>query len=166
MIKGQDIAVLAKIIARKSESLNQLQLASELFLSHSEISKSLHRLADAKLYSPSSKEVYRSNFLELIVHSLKYFFPVVPSSIGLGLATAWGDPVFFSDLRRTEIPIWSHIDGKTRGVIVEPLYNGLVSAALKDNEFYHLMAAIDGVRLGRLRETSQAIQYLKGKFKL
>lgn len=74
MIKGQDIAVLAKIIARKSESLNQLQLASELFLSQSEISKSLHRLADAKLYSLSSKEVYRSNFLELIVHSLKYFF--------------------------------------------------------------------------------------------
>jgi hypothetical protein len=104
--------------------------------------------------------------LELVVHGLRYFYPAVIRSIGAGIPTAWGDGKVFENFRSNERPVWLHMSGKSRGPILEPLYEGLPEAALKDEAFYHTMTAIDGIRMGRAREIAQATRFLKRQMKL
>jgi hypothetical protein len=166
LLKGQDIAVVAKLLSLPSADVEQSWLASELCLSQSEISKSMRRLHQAQLINSSTREVYRANYFELVVHGLRYFYPAVIRSIGAGIPTAWGDSKVFDNISSSECPVWLHISGKTRGPILDPLYDGLPEAALKDEAFYHTMAAVDGIRMGRTREIAQAVRFLKRQMKL
>jgi hypothetical protein len=61
----------------------------------------------------------------------------------------------------SEQPVWPSIDGNTRGSAPKPLYETVPQAAADDPKLYELLALIDAVRIGRVRERSLAAKELK-----
>jgi hypothetical protein len=57
-------------------------------------------------------------------------------------------------------PVWPHPNGQTRGFALYPLYPTAPSAAMKDQEFYELLALFDGLRFGAAREREMSSKLL------
>ena len=56
--------------------------------------------------------------------------------------------------------VWPYPQGKVRGLSLTPLYKGAPKAALRDPEFYSVLALCDAVRSGRTRERNLAVELL------
>lgn len=166
MIKPQDVALLVKIIARKStDDWRQVDLAMELGFSQGEIAKALSRLNKAGLVA--NKRVNRTAAIEFILHAVKYVFPIEMGSLSNGIPTAISAPAHkdFVVQSGDDIFVWPMIKGKVRGQVIIPLYPKLAEAALKDEDFYNMMSAIEILRMGRVRERKTAEQFLERKIK-
>lgn len=166
MIKPQDVALLIKILARKSvDDWRQVDLAIELGLSQGEVAKALARLNKAGLVV--EKRVNRSAALEFIIHAVKYVFPVELGSLAVGVPTATSAPAHKTSVVQSgdDIFVWPSLKGKVRGQVIKPFYPKLAEAAIKDEEFYNMMSAIEILRIGRARERKAAEQFLERKIK-
>jgi hypothetical protein len=53
-------------------------------------------------------------------------------------------------------PVWPWAEGHTRGMGLEPLYKSVPHAAMRDPSLYELLALVDAIRDGRVRERSLA----------
>lgn len=140
-------------------------LAAALFLSPAEISYSLQRSAQTNLLN-SQKQVMRKTFLEFLQYGLPYSFPAVRGPITFGLPTAYSSPAISSKLTINESDekiVWSYPSGEVRGESISPLYPNVVKAALKDPELYELLALVDVMRVGRVREKNIAFSILMDK---
>jgi hypothetical protein len=60
-------------------------------------------------------------------------------------------------------PVWPDAEGKVRGVTFEPLHKAAPKAARKDPALYELLALIDAVRDGRVRERQLAEKELSAR---
>ena len=164
-MQGQDIALLLKLSLVKGKSALSKDLARELFLSPSEISKSLQRSRAAGLIylNNGDKRVNRAALLELLLHGMKYVFPPQRGGLTRGVPTgASVEPLSSSLAPETEPPpVWPYAEGTTRGLSFSPLYKGAPQAALLDKEFYKLLALCDAIRDGRARERNLASGLLK-----
>lgn len=166
MIKPQDVALLIKIIARKSAvDWRQVDVAIDLGLSQGEIAKSLARLNKAGLIH--DKRVNRTAALEFIIHAVKYVFPIELGALAAGVPTAISAPAHKDSVVQSgdDIFVWPSLKGKVRGQVIKPFYPRLSEAALKDEEFYGMMSAIEILRVGRARERKAAEQFLERKIK-
>jgi hypothetical protein len=155
-MQGQDIALLLKLSLTKDMSVLSKDLARELYLSPSEVSKSLQRSREAGL-------VYIAALLELLVHGLRYVFPPQRGGLTRGIPTgASADSLSASFSPETEPPsVWPYVEGHTRGLSFSPLYQGAPQAALRDPELYKMLALCDAIRGGRTRERTVASGMLK-----
>jgi len=161
-MRPQDIVVLLKIISLDKRPWQNKDLASQLFISPSEISDSLNRSALAGLIQPDKKRnVYRTSLMEFLEHGLHYVFPVLPGGMVNGLYTAHSHPFmqkyFSSDIQY----VWPDPYGEVRGLSIEPLYKDQTKAAQQDEILYLMLALADVIRVGRVRETNQAVSELK-----
>ncbi len=166
MLKPQDVALLIKILARKSvKDWRQVDIAIELEISQGEIAKALARLNKAGLVV--DKRVNRSAALEFIIHAVKYAFPAELGPLAAGVPTATSAPAHKNSVVQTgdDIFVWPSLKGKVRGQVIMPFYPKLAEAALKDEEFYSMMSAIEIIRMGRARERKAAEQFLERKIK-
>jgi hypothetical protein len=161
-MRPQDIVILLKIIAKRNEPWQMKDLASELEISSSEISDSLNRSVVAGLLESSQKKkVYSTNLMEFIEHGLHYVFPALPSGMVNGVPTAHSHP-FMKKYFSSEIEyVWPQPRGSARGLGIEPLYKEAPKAALKDEVLYKMLALIDVIRVGRVREWKTAINKLQ-----
>jgi hypothetical protein len=160
-MRPQDIVILLKIIAKGLAPWQNKDLAVELNISQSEISDSLGRSFIAGLVSETKKKVYHLALMEFIEHGLQYVFPAQPGTLVNGLPTAYSHP-FMESIFKSDMPlVWSHVHGKVRGLSVEPLYKDVVGAAEKDAQLYKLLALIDVIRVGKVREKNVAIKELR-----
>ena len=57
--------------------------------------------------------------------------------------------------------IWPDNKGNTLGESIEPFYPKQVEAAKQDEVYYKLLALVDVIRIGRVREVKYAIEELK-----
>ena len=57
-------------------------------------------------------------------------------------------------------PVWPHKDGTVRGVAFFPLYPTVPDAAKNNSALYELLALVDAVRGGSMRERALAIAEL------
>jgi len=165
-MRPQDIAVLLKIVVSPSNWMNK-DIAEALFLSPAEVSYSLQRSALAELIDPSKKKVMRKAFLEFIQYGLPHVFPAIKGSIATGIPTAFSSPVMSRYLMTNhsgEMIVWPYAEGEARGESITPLYPNAVKAALRDPELYELLALVDAMRLGKVREKEIALKLLKEKF--
>lgn len=164
-MQGQDIAILLKLYLMKGRPTLSKDLAHELFLSPSEISKSLQRSRGAGLIylSGTDKRVNRTALLELLLHGMRYVFPPQKGGLTRGLPTgASVEPLSPSFAPETEPPpVWPYAEGTIRGLSFSPLYKGAPKAALLDKEFYKLLALCDAIRDGRVRERNLASEMLR-----
>jgi hypothetical protein len=163
-MQGQDIAVLLRLSLPDGQTRLSKDIATDLFLSPSEVSKSLKRSEEAGLIYLGSKEkrVNRTGLLEFLAHGFKYTFPPKRGSMVRGLPTSYAaEPLKSQILADNDpLPVWPYPHGTVRGVALDPLYKGAPKAALHDSRFYSLLALCDAIRSGRTRERNLAIELL------
>lgn len=156
-----DVVVLLKIVALKDIPWQYRDLSASLFISISEISASLKRSMIAGLIDSDRKSVRRRALMEFIQYGIQYVFPQLPGPIVNGIATAHSHP-FYKNHFASDLPyVWPSIDGNARGQAIEPLHKGVVKAIKESEELYKLLASIDIIRVGKVREKNLAIQELK-----
>jgi len=161
-MRPQDIAILLKIISKQSSSWQNKDLAAELFISPAEISESLNRSGMAGLIDyEKKKRVYRQSLMEFLEHGLHYVFPALPGSMVNGLYTAHSHPFMQAQFQSELNYAWPDPRGEVRGLAIEPLFKKQVSAAKLDSTLYLMLALIDVIRVGRVREMKVAIDELK-----
>lgn len=164
-LKPQDILVLLRMALPSSqeEFFNQFNLAHELGMVPSEISRLLQTCYKVRLIDVESKRVNRANLIEFLVHGLKYVFPAELGPPTIGVPTAWGVKGLFPFLSMDNQPVWPHVRGSVSGYSVEPLYKSvpeLVVAGKINEKLYFALAAVDALRIGGGRERQMAVNYL------
>ena len=163
-MRPQDIVILLKIITKAGSPWQNKDLAAELFLSPAEISISLYRSDSAGLIDyTQSKTVYHQSLMEFIEHGLRYVFPAIPGTMVNGLYTAHSHPFIKAQFSSEMNYVWPEARGDFRGLAIEPLYKDQVKAAQLDPKLYLMLALIDVIRVGRVREMEVAIEELKNQ---
>jgi hypothetical protein len=160
-MRPQDVAILLKIIALDNQHWQLAGLSSSLHISISEISESLNRSKLANLIDFNKKKINRQNLFEFIEHGVRYVFPQEPGSMVRGIPTAHSHSFmkkkFISDINY----VWPDNKGEVMGLLIEPFYSKQVEAIKEDQVYYKLMALVDVIRVGRVREIKSAVQELK-----
>lgn len=160
-MRPQDIAVLLKIISLGKIPWRTTDLASQLFISQSEISQALYRNWHAGLLDDSKKSVYGRSLLEFLVHGIKYVYPVKPGPLVRGTPTAHSAPPLSEKIDSGgDIYVWPDAEGTTRGETIQPLFPSIPRGARIDPLFYELLALVDAIRVGRSREHKIAVEEL------
>ena len=163
-MQGQDIALLLKLAIQNEPQMPSKALAESLFISQSEVSKSLKRSVESGLVhiSNGEKRVNRSALMEFLSHGFKYVFPPAKGSLVRGVPTAAAAEPLKSRLLENGDPpeVWPYVEGKVRGISLAPLYKGAPKAALQDPKFYGVLTLCDAIRSGRTRERNLAIELL------
>ena len=160
-MRPQDIPILLKIIALGDRSWQMSDLSSSLFISNSEISESLNRSRIANLIDYDKKKINRQNLMEFLEHGIRYVFPQQPGSMTRGIPTAHSHPFMKNKFSSEMNYVWPDITGEEMGLIIEPFYPKQIYAAKEDQKFYHLLAMVDTIRVGRVREINLAVNELK-----
>ncbi len=151
-MRPQDIAILLKIILLREEKWLGKDLALALRISPSEVSESLQRSHFAGLIDPTKRLVRRQALYEFLVHGIRYVFPVQPGALVRGIPTAFSNPPLVAVVQSQEPVVWPHAAGVLRGQSIEPLYPKAPEAALADPALHELLALVDALRVGRVRE--------------
>lgn len=154
-MRPQDIVILLDIIVRQEE-WTMKDISQELNISGSEVSESLQRSCVAGLIDISKKNVMRNALIEFLKHGLRYVFPQTPGAIVRGIPTAYSAPPLRDMIRSGDKLVWPYPKGEERGQSVEPLYLKVVESALQNPKLYELLALVDALRVGRVRERELA----------
>ena len=169
VLKPQDVYVVLKIAASRSDRAPYAQLAIELAMSTSEVHASVQRAQSAHLlHGPKLKN--RPNFAaleEFLVHGLKYAFPAERGTLTRGVATSYAAEPLRSIVTQGNDPppVWPYEGGKQRGIAFVPLYRSAPQAALRDPAFHEYLVLADALRDGRIRERKTAEVELHRRFK-
>jgi DNA-binding transcriptional regulator GbsR (MarR family) len=160
-MRPQDVAILLKIVALENGHFQLSQLSSSLFISLSEISESLNRSQIASLIDYDKKRVNRQNFFEFLEHGVRYVFPQEPGTMVRGIPTAHSHAFMKKNFSSETDYVWPDTEGKVLGLKIEPLYLKQVEAVKNDDTFYKLLALVDVIRVGKVREIKMAINELR-----
>lgn len=156
-----DILILLKIICQESNPWYQQSMANELFISQSEISKSIKRSQYAGLIDPGGKNVMRLGLMDFLQYGIRYVFPQQPGPIMRGIPTAHSMAPLNQEIQSDEAYVWPSATGQVRGQGITPLYPSVVKAVMHDQCLYELLALVDALRVGRVRERNLAVNYLR-----
>ena len=160
-MRPQDVVILLKIASKGQQEWLMKDLAYELEISASEISESINRSVIAGLLSSDKKELKKLALLDFLKSGLRYVYPQQPGAMVRGIGTAHSAPPLNKEIVSEEHYVWPYAKGKIRGQAIEPLYPKMPEACLKDSEFYELMALVDAIRVGKVREQKMAAEMLK-----
>ena len=160
-MRPQDVAILLKIVAMNEKNWQLTGLSNSLQISISEISESLNRSKLANLIDYKKKQVNRQNLLDFLTHGVSYVFPQQPGAMVRGIPTSHSHPFmkkkFISELNY----VWPDNKGDDMGLMIEPFYPKQIEAVKEDEEYYKLLALVDVIRVGKVREVKYAIDELK-----
>jgi len=161
-MRPQDIVILLKILSKDQTAWQMKDLAQELNISQSEISDSLNRSVMAGLVeAEKKKKVHRISLMEFLQYGLHYVFPAKPGTMVNGIYTAHSHPFMQQSFKSEMMYVWPYSKGNVRGLAIEPFYKSQAEACLKDEQLYLMLALIDVIRIGRVREMEKAIKELK-----
>ena len=157
MLRPQDPLVLMKLTVTTG-AWRQIDIAQSLNISQAEIHFSLKRSAAARLYQPEQQRVIKHNLLEFLVHGLQYVLPVELGAPGRGVPTAWCAPPLSKIIvsGSDDMVVWPQGDGSFRGLSIAPIYETAPLAAILDPKLHELLALVDAIRIGRVREREMA----------
>ncbi len=157
--------MLLKLLCRPvDDGWTYQELADELVMSASEVHAALKRCHEAGLYNPHTRHPNEPALREFLVHGLRYVFPARPGPIVQGLPTSYAMEPLKHKLRfvQAEAPVMPLPGGPSRGPEIKPLYTSAPKAAKRDPRLHELLAVVDALRTGRLRERHLAEQALEG----
>jgi hypothetical protein len=168
ILKPQDIVVLLKLVAIRSEPWTFQRLAVELKMSQSEIHAGVRRAVTARLMSDAGSTAgkpVRSALLEFLLHGIKYAFPPEHGALTRGVPTGYAAPPLNKVIASSidPPPVWPYAEGSVRGYAFSPLYPSVPAAALQDSRLYELLALVDAIRDGRARERNLAARDLESR---
>lgn len=164
ILKPQDIVILLKIVTLQGQPWTVRSLASQIFISHSEVFAGLKRLTTARLVNSHDNTPRKRASEELLIHGVKYVFPPDRGGLTRGMPTSYAAPPLCALISSSaDPPVWPHPMGSTRGYAFSPLYKTVPEAAALDGQLYQLLALVDAIRDGQAREAALAIQELKAR---
>jgi len=149
-LKPQDLYVVLKIVSANGERAPYAKLASDLFMSTSEVHASVQRAQECHLlHGPNMKN--QPNLLaleEFLIHGLRYVFPPCRGSLTRGVSTSYAAEPLKSMLSAADepSPVWPCDEGNQRGMAFEPRYRGAPLAALRDPKLHAYLAIADALR--------------------
>ena len=167
-LKPQDLLVLLKVAAHPPQHWTYAALGEALGMSASETHASVKRAMAAGLAVAGARGEWspvRPNLLEFARHGVRYVWPAVPGPVKRGVPTGFGAEPLASRLTvaADEAPVWAHPSGSAKGPTLAPLYRSAPQAALADPALHRLLALVDALRAGRLRERQLAAQLLEAE---
>jgi hypothetical protein len=160
-MRPQDIVILLKVLCYGSRNWYHKDLANDLCLSTAEVSNSLQRSASSGLIDTDKKKVRTQSLLEFLIYGIQYVFTQRPNNISRGIPTAHSHPFMKALFSSDQTYVWPDAESDDKGLSVQPLYPGVVSAAKKDEKLYLMLALVDVLRMGKTREKEIAITKLK-----
>lgn len=160
-MRPQDIVVLLKILLEEGKPWTQLSLARALFMSQSEISASLSCSHYARLLHDNGRKVVRQSFMDLLQYGVPFVFPQQPGNMVRGVPTAHSAAPLKKLIESTEHYVWPYAKGTVRGHGIQPLFNTVMQAVELDAQLYELLALVDAVRVGKVREKNLALDMLR-----
>lgn len=99
--------------------------------------------------------------MEFLQHGIRFVFPVQPGTLVNGMPTAHSHSFMRIHFSSEADYVWPDTRGYDRGLSIEPLYKNQVKAANQDTILYQMLALVDVIRVGRVRETIVAVDELK-----
>jgi hypothetical protein len=160
--KSLDIYALAKLLLEERRR-PFAEVAKEIGMSASEFHAAVKRLAVSGLIDQESRKPHCKPTEEFLFHGVPYIFPATPGSLIRGVPTSYGAAplnALIASSSGAVIPVWPDAEGKSRGYSIEPLHPSAPKAARTDAAFYELLALIDALRDGRMRERQMAREEL------
>jgi hypothetical protein len=161
-LKPQDVVTLLKLVGVQ-QGWNYRSLAKDLFISVGEVHNALDRAARAHLFDAHEKRPRLHSLTEFLIHGVKYAFPAERGSLMRGMPTGYAAPPlnrFFDTSEDDNPPVWPDAEGSARGYKLAPLYDSVPKAARRDKALYELLALVDAIRDGRVRERNLAVEQL------
>jgi hypothetical protein len=160
--KSLDVVVWLKLLSSGSGK-TFARLSNELGMSASEIHASVNRGAVAGLIDPSSRMPLRKPLEEYLLFGVRYAFPAKRGPITRGIPTSYAAPPLTEYFRTQDDlpPVWPDPRGSSKGYALEPLFKPIAKAISQDSKLYELLALIDAIRDGRVRERKLAENKLR-----
>lgn len=143
------------------------QVAGDLALSPSQVHASLKRLERSRLIDAQTRRPLLKAVEEFLIHGVKYAFPVQRGEVTRGVPTAHAaSPLSDQIADNGDLPpVWPDAEGDVRGVTLEPLHRAAPKASRKDPVLHELLALIDALRNGRVRERQLAEKELGARLR-
>ncbi len=165
MLKPQDIAVILKYVISHQDYPTFEHIAQSLGMTASNVHLSVQRATHAKLLEQPSKRTItpnRSHILEFLTHGARYAFYAKKNGMARGTPTAHAAPPLSTQFNPDpNPPVWPDPNGTAYGPSLEPLFKTAPFAAQQDPKLYELLALVDALRDGKIRERKLAQDYLK-----
>lgn len=163
MLHPLDLFVVLKIAVSPQEATTYQQLASGLGLSTSQVHRAVKSGQQSGLLREGSKKrVDRRGLLRLLACGVRYVYPVQPGSRVRGMPTAYSAAPLVDELTDAgPALVWPAPEGRARGIAIEPLCKHAPAAAKHDRAFYEVLALVDALRVGRVRERALAEEHLR-----
>ncbi len=160
-MRPHDIVILLKISTKGEQSWLMKDLAMELYISASEVSESINRSMLAGLLAEDKKKLMRLALIEFLKYGIRYVYPQKPGAIVRGIPTALSylplNKYIISDVTF----VWPYAEGNIKGQCIEPLHPSVPKACIRDNKLHELLALVDALRVGKIREQNIAIEELE-----
>lgn len=169
MLKPIDLLVGLKILTN-DPALTQMELASRLCISSSQVNSAIKILVISKLLNlKNNKPVPIVSALEeFVLSGVKYCYPVKVGELTIGVPTAYAAEPLVKEIaeQNDPIPVWPYVAGGARGLALEPLHKNVPKALSEfpDPELFVYLVLIDALRIGRAREKNLAVKYLRQQF--
>ncbi len=158
--------MLAKLVSYGGGRPSIAQVAGDLALSPSQVHASLKRLERSRLIDPQTGRLLLKAVEEFLIHGAKYAFPAQRGEATRGIPTAHAAPPLKAQIAQGDFPpVWPDAEGEVRGMTLEPLHKAAPKAARKDPVLYELLALIDALRDGRVRERQLAEKELSARLR-
>lgn len=159
--------MLAKLVCYGGERPPIAQVAGDLALSPSQVHASLKRLERSRLVDVQTGRPLLKAVEEFLIHGVKYAFPVQRGEATRGMPTAHAAPPLSDQIADSGDlpPVWPDAVGDVRGVTLEPLHKSAPKAARRDPVLHELLALIDALRDGRVRERQLAEKELSARLR-
>jgi DNA-binding Lrp family transcriptional regulator len=163
----QDVVVLAKLVSYGGTRPPIAQLAGALSISPSQVHLSLKRLERSHLIEAQGGRPVLRAVEEFLLHGVKYVFPAQRGETTRGVPTAYAAPPLKDQIVPSDDlpPVWPDAEGSVRGVTLEPLHKTVPKAAKEDPILHELLALVDALRDGRVRERRIAERELSARLR-
>lgn len=119
------------------------------------------------LFNSSTEKPVKANLEEFLLHGLRYVFPAEAGPRVRGIPTAHSAPPLSEKIvsQPNDALVWASPKGRVLGARIEPIYPSVTKAIQSDVQLYEILALIDALRVGRVREQKLATQELIERFK-
>jgi hypothetical protein len=133
-------------------------------LSASQTHSAIGRLIACHLVDAEFKQPIKRNLVEFLVHGLRYVFPMVLGSVGVGIPTAHSGPLMKSKIihHQDQRYVWVSETGdrKQKGITVVPLHKEIPKIVKNDKDLYEILTVVDALRMNSPREREVASELI------
>jgi hypothetical protein len=164
MMKQQTLRPSDIVIACQLTITNDMpfaRLASETGISVGECHNAVRRLGAASLLNPVARRPASEILVRFLVNGVPYAFPAQVGAAVIGVPTALSAPVFSAHVTAEDPYVWPDLDGTMQGLALTPLFARAAELPSRNPELYDLLAIVDALRVGQVREKKLAEELLQ-----